>query len=132
MNEYLITHASLSPTSLSSPVGLVISSSFSYAAPLTYPSPLLAALSVASLGRSSVTYSVALFDAVDAGTGKGRGELVQGGWEGRVVSSAVKVREGGERAACWGSFTHVFVDPKTRKSVGIPKESREALEKLLV
>ena len=103
MNEYLIHHASLSPTSLTSPVGLVINSSFSYAAPLTYPSPLLAAMAVQALGKSSVTYSVALFDALDSRAevekekggerGTGRGEFVRGDWEGRVVSSAVRDRK---------------------------------------
>jgi acyl-CoA thioester hydrolase len=127
VNEYLINHAELTPSSPSAPIGLVVSSTFSYAAPLSYPSPILAALSVQSLGRSSVDYSVALFPALDIrtnGTG-GRGSF----GEGRKVG--MELERVGEKPATWGVFRHVFVDPETGKSVEIPEGARIALNRLM-
>lgn len=124
VNEYLIHHCSLSPTSLTSPVGLVVSSSFSYCSPLSYPSPVIAALAVEKLGKSSVTYSVALF-AAKGGGGSFKGKA------GGTVKAELEVDGKGE-AAAFGSFVHVFVDPVGRGSVGIPEEARAALERILV
>ena len=46
INEYLCRVGGLIPRSTDSPIGLVVSSNFSYAAALEFPAPLLAGLSV--------------------------------------------------------------------------------------
>jgi acyl-CoA thioesterase FadM len=46
INEYLITRCKMNPSSQNAPIGLVISSNFSYNAALEFPAPLLAGLSV--------------------------------------------------------------------------------------
>jgi len=37
-----------------------------------------------------------------------------------------------EEASAWGEFVHVFVDPESRRPVGIPEGIRKGLERLLV
>lgn len=46
INEYLVRQCKMNPSSTEAPIGLVVGSSFSYAAALEFPSPLLAALAV--------------------------------------------------------------------------------------
>lgn len=45
------------------PIGLAISSQTTFASSLAYPEPLIAALGIQAIGRSSVTWDVALFAA---------------------------------------------------------------------
>jgi acyl-CoA thioester hydrolase len=81
-------------------IGIVAESRCAYFQPLSYPEPLRAGVRVDKLGRSSVTYGVAIF------------------------------RENEEQAAAQGHFVHVFVERKTNKPVPVPDRLRAALERI--
>ena len=82
-------------------IGLVVETGCHYFAPLQYPDPVLGALRVAHLGRSSVRYEIGLF------------------------------AEGSQTAAAQGHFVHVYVDRASRKPVSLPEPLRHALQPLL-
>lgn len=73
-----------------------------YRRSLSFPEVVDAGLRVARLGRSSVRYEIGLF------------------------------RQGRDDAAAVGYFVDVFVDRATGKSVPIPREIRNVLERLVV
>ena len=81
-------------------IGLVVDTQCSYFAPLAFPEPVEAGIATSRLGRSSVTYNVAIF------------------------------AEGAAEAAAAGRFTHVYVDRDTRRPVPLPPRLREAVERL--
>lgn len=81
-------------------IGLVAHSSCDYHAELAYPDKIVAGLRIESLGKSSVTYRVALF------------------------------AESQEVAAAEGLFVHVYVDRAARKPTPIAVELREAMTRL--
>ncbi len=81
-------------------VGLVVSSSCDYFAPLSFPGRIEAGLAVEKIGKSSVRYRVGLFDGASDG------------------------------AAADAQFTHVYVYRKTRKPVALPEKFRTALERI--
>ncbi|KAI1790021.1 thioesterase [Ganoderma leucocontextum] len=99
VNTYLIQHAHLSPTT-SSLIGLVVSSFSHFFSPLSFPALLDLGLRVSTLGSSSVTYEVAVF------------------------------QEQSDTPSVVGGYTHVFVDRHSRKSSPIAPETRSALERL--
>jgi acyl-CoA thioester hydrolase len=82
-------------------VGFVVASSCQYRSPISFPGTIQSALRVDKLGNSSVQYGVAIF------------------------------REGEIRPAAHGTFTHVFVDRGTHKSVPIPVDMKLALQGLV-
>ena len=100
VNRYLISEGGLdihdAPV-----VGFVVNSQCHYLAPVAYPDAIEVALKVNRLGRSSVTYGVAIF------------------------------KEGQDTACAWGDFVHVFVDRASQKSTEIPAGIRAALEALI-
>ena len=75
-------------------IGFVVASSCQYTSPIAYPEPIDAGFRVNKLGNSSVEYGIAIFQ------------------QGQSTASAV------------GTFTHVFVDRATDKSVAIPAPLR--------
>ncbi|GHA01899.1 hypothetical protein GCM10008090_08890 [Arenicella chitinivorans] len=79
-------------------VGFVVNSTCHYHSPVAYPEPLEGGFKVNKLGNSSVEYGLAIF------------------------------QQNADMASASGSFTHVFVDRHTGKSVSIPKSIRQALE----
>ena len=82
-------------------IGFVVETACQYFAPLSYPEPVLAALRVAHVGRSSVRYEVALFSAHS------------------------------ENAAAQGHFIHVYVDRASHRPVReLPARLLTALEPL--
>lgn len=83
-------------------IGLVVETTCRYFAPLAFPEPVEGGLRVDRLGRSSVTYGVAIF------------------------------RAGAERAAAAGHFVHVYVDRATRRPVALPERLRAELERLVL
>ncbi len=83
-------------------IGLVVETGCSYFAPVSFPDDITAALRVAKLGNSSVTYEIALFKN-DSAT-----------------------------AAAQGHFVHVYVDEKTRRPVKISDKMREKLTEIVV
>src|SRR5947208_871365 len=62
VNAYLIAHCGLRPTS-SSTIGLCVRSESSYFKPVEFPAKLDLGLSVAKLGKTSVTYEIGVFEA---------------------------------------------------------------------
>ena len=83
-------------------VGLVAESGCRYFAALAFPDAVEAGLRVAKIGRSSVRYEIAIFQA------------------------------GAPQAAAQGYFVHVYVDRQTRRPVALPAEVRRFLETLMV
>ena len=83
-------------------VGLVAETGCRYFAALAFPDAVEAGLRVASIGRSSVRYEIAIFKA------------------------------GATEAAAQGHFVHVYVDRQKRRPVALPAEVREFLETLMV
>jgi acyl-CoA thioester hydrolase len=79
-------------------IGLVVETGCNYFAALAYPETVEAAVRVARIGNSSVTYEIGLF------------------------------REGESEPAAQGHFVHVYVDRETRRPVGLPAPMRAALE----
>ncbi|MDA7852829.1 acyl-CoA thioesterase [Porticoccaceae bacterium] len=82
-------------------IGFVVASSCQYKSPIAYPDKIDAGFRVNKLGNSSVEYGIAIF------------------------------KQGAETASAVGTFTHVFVDRASDKSVAIPAQIRNALEKIV-
>ena len=80
------------------PIGLVVETRCTYAAPLEFPEPIEVGLAVAELGRSSIRYRIGVF------------------------------RKGSDSAAAEGEFVHVVVDRSTRRPTEIPADWRQKLE----
>jgi len=80
------------------PIGLVVETSCSYAAPLAFPQDVEVGLVVVGLGRSSIRYRLGIFAV------------------------------GEDQAAAQGEFVHVVVDRTSRRPVEIPPEWRSRLE----
>lgn len=107
---------------------------------------MIAALAVSSLGKSSVTWRVALFEGEYAelatgGKDASAGELAGFGLEsvlgGQGVGRPVRVKRDAKtgeqaRAAAYGEMVHVFVDPESRRPLpeGMGDDLRQALDKL--
>lgn len=78
-------------------VGLVAETGCTYFESVAFPETVEAGIAVERLGNSSVTYRIGIF------------------------------RQGGERAAAQGRFTHVYVERASQKPVAIPAPLRAAL-----
>ena len=101
VNAHLVEKGVLDPAT--SPVtGLVVETSCTYFESISFPETVEAGIAVTALGRSSVTYRVAIFKA------------------------------GGELAAAQGRFTHVYVDRASGRPAEIPAETRAVMEPLRV
>ena len=83
-------------------VGFVVNSGCQYHAPITHPEPIEAGVRVDRLGNSSVQYGIAIF------------------------------KQGEDVACAHGHFVHVFVERAANRSVPIPENLRQALERLQV
>ena len=81
-------------------IGLVVETTCRYFAPLEFPQKLEGALRVAHIGNSSVRYELAIF------------------------------KEGKDAPAAEGHFVHVYVNRDDRRPSPLPRQFREALEKL--
>ncbi|WP_017931894.1 acyl-CoA thioesterase [Robiginitomaculum antarcticum] len=81
-------------------IGLVVETSCSYFAPMSFPDDVIAGLRVAKLGTSSVTYDIGLF------------------------------RDGETQASAQGHFTHVYVNEKSRRPSPLSDIFREYLNRL--
>jgi acyl-CoA thioester hydrolase len=99
VNRQLIDAGLLAPAH-SEVIGLVVETTCSYLAPVSFPDRLQVGLRVLHLGRSSVRYETALFRNDEA------------------LASAV------------GSFVHVYVDRISQRPVPLPEPIREALRAL--
>lgn len=83
-------------------IGFVVASNCQYKSPIAYPQLIEAGLRVNRLGNSSVEYGIGIFPKESV------------------------------HASAMGTFTHVFVDRSTDKSVPIPSQIRVALEAILI
>jgi acyl-CoA thioester hydrolase len=83
-------------------IGVVVETSCRFHRPLSFPDLIDAALRVAAIGTSSVSYEIALF------------------------------RRGDDDAAATGRFVHVWVDREMLRPVSVPERIRAALEPLVV
>jgi acyl-CoA thioester hydrolase len=103
VNTYLITHCGLHPPT-STQYGLVVHSHGDFFGSIAFPAVAELGLRVNKLGKSSVTYEVALFE------------------------------KGVEEVRSVGELIHVFVDRETGRpaAAGMIDELRKGLEKLLV
>jgi len=99
INEYLIREGGLD-IHAGEAIGVCAESHCTYHAALAFPGTVRAGLRVASLGRTSVKYELALFD-------------------GEASAPAAE-----------GWFVHVFVDRETRRPVPVPDGLRAALQRL--
>jgi len=100
INRFLIEEGGLDIFTAAT-IGIVPETRCRYRKPLRYPDVLDAALAVARLGRTSVTYDIALF------------------------------RQGEDDAAAEGHFVHVFVNRSDQaRAVPIPDQIRAALARI--
>lgn len=83
-------------------IGFVVASECQYRSAISYPDNVEVGFRVNKLGNSSVQYGMGVF------------------------------KKNAQQAAAFGTFTHVFVDRNTNRSVPIPKIIRNALEKVCV
>ena len=83
-------------------IGLTVSSSCAYFAPVSYPELVTGGLRVDRLGRSSVTYGIGIF------------------------------RDEDDVAAALGQFTHVYVSAEDRRPIALPDRLRAICEALVV
>ncbi len=83
------------------PIGLVVETGCRYARPLAFPQPVEIGLAITRIGGSSITFALGVFDG------------------------------GADAAAAEGHFTHVYVDPETRRPTSIPARWRAILERLI-
>jgi acyl-CoA thioester hydrolase len=77
-------------------------------------------ISKCRLGKSSVTYGVALFASAK--------KLQTADISSNTFRTELEMM--GDTAAAFGEMTHVFVDPHTRRPVPIPETMRAELSKL--
>ena len=103
VNTYLIDNCGLHPPT-SSQYGLVVHSHSDYFGPIAFPAIAELALRVNKLGKSSVTYEIALFE------------------------------RGVEEVKAVGEFVHVFIDRATKRPAanGMNTLIKEGLQKILV
>ena len=99
VNAWLV-EAGLLDIERGDPIGLVVETSCSYFAPLSFPGNVDVGIAVERLGSSSVTYRIGVF-----GSGA-TGPLAQ------------------------GNFTHVYVSRDSRRPAPLPGPWREKLESL--
>jgi acyl-CoA thioester hydrolase len=83
-------------------IGLVVASSCEFFSPLSFPQEVDCGLRIGKIGNTSLLYQVGIFGA------------------GIANPSAL------------GQFTHVFVDPQTRRPVPLAPKVREAMQSLIV
>ena len=101
VNAHLVEAGLLDPVR-STVTGLVVETGCTYFEPVSFPELLDGALAVTALGRSSVTYRVAIF------------------------------RQGADLAAAQGRYTHVYVDRATGRPAPIPDGTRALFETVRV
>lgn len=99
VNEHLVRAGGLDFRSAPA-LGVVVETACRFHKPLSFPEAIDAGLRVAHIGRSSVSYQIAIF------------------------------RQGDDDAAATGRFVHVWVDRRGRRPVPVPDAIRAALEPL--
>ena len=101
VNEHLIRAGGLSIRD-GEAIGMVVETACRFHKSLSFPEIVDAGFRVATVGRASVVYEIALFRQTD------------------------------DDAAATGRFVHVWVDRADRRPIDVPPRIREALERLCV
>jgi acyl-CoA thioester hydrolase len=101
VNEHLVNEGGLDIRE-GEVVGFVVETSCRYFRPITFPETIEAGMRITRLGRSSVTYEIALF------------------------------RRGEPSPAAAGRFVHVWVDRRTVTPAEIPAQIRAILQPLAI
>jgi acyl-CoA thioester hydrolase len=101
VNRYLIEQQ-LIDSNENGLIGLVVGTQCQYFAPISFPDEITVGVSVASIGRTSVRYNVAVF------------------------------RQDSLQAAAQGHFIHAYVDCKARRPAVLPDDFRRKLESIAV
>ncbi|MFD1811854.1 acyl-CoA thioesterase [Rhodococcus gannanensis] len=102
VNAFLIAESGVDIRELPA-IGVVAETSCTYRSELSFPDDLRVGLAVDRLGRSSITYSLAIF---------------------RVAGQDLE-------PAATGRFVHVYVDAETRRPVAVPEQVRAAVTRLV-
>jgi acyl-CoA thioester hydrolase len=110
INGWINTNVEVDPVTMPSQ-GIVAESGCRYFAELHFPQRLVVGLAITRLGRTSVTYRLGVFRAVDE----------MGGGE----AGGLPACEGG--IAALGHWVHVYVDCASRKPAPIPDAIRSLL-----
>ncbi len=100
-----------------STIAFVVESSCAYFRPVACPAALEVGIRVAHLGRSSVRYELAIFEA-SRNTGAAAGS---------TASDTAS-----DTACAAGVFVHVYVDRETSRPVAIPAATRQLFETLVI
>jgi acyl-CoA thioester hydrolase len=101
VNRYLIDQGALD-INRSDVIGLVVETQCKYYRSIAFPEDVIAGVSVAKIGNSSVRYEVGLF------------------------------KEGDDNVVAQGHFVHVYVDRSSQRPVSLPTVLRAVLEKISV
>lgn len=101
VNKYLIENGLLE-IGKSEVVGLVVETSCSYFAPISFPDNIIAGLRISKLGNSSVRYEIGLF------------------------------RNDETLASAQGHFVHVYVDEASRRPVILSTKMRDTLSHITI
>jgi acyl-CoA thioester hydrolase len=103
INGWINTNVAIDPVTIAAQ-GIVAESGCRYFSELHFPERLVVGLAITRLGRSSVTYRLGIFRAVE--------ELAA---------------EEEQKIAALGHWVHVYIDRTSRRSVPIPDAIRELL-----
>lgn len=96
--------------------------------PATYPDVYLIGMKLPKIGRTSLTYQLAMFPMVDASSSIDA-NMTHGYFHNELSQSLSDQFK--DSASCVGSSVHVFVDPSQgNKPTPIPDEWRTTLERL--
>ena len=101
INRWMIEQGILDLRDPAALLGLCVESGCRYLAEVEYPDVLALGLRIGKLGRSSVTWEVAI------------------------------LRDRDDKPIAEGRFVHVFVDPVTRRPQALPSSMREVLQQLV-
>lgn len=129
-NEFWLKRAGVDPASTTEPIVYAVGTQFSFFSSLAFPHPLLAALSCAKVGRSSVTLDVGIFAAEIVATDNAyasAGVISSGSTAGQSIWRT-ELKLASQEAAATGQSTHVFVDPSSKRPVPVPERIRQLLE----
>ncbi|XP_071825445.1 uncharacterized protein [Apostichopus japonicus] len=130
INHYLIKCCGLeTDIKLSDFVGYMVDTGCSFRKPLSFPERVLAGLKVSQLGRSSVTYQVAIFGEQNAENSKSE-TLSDVGVIGELNFQATNLKNFNPTASAVGHCVHVFVNPETNASCALPDAMRKGLENI--
>ena len=100
INGWIMNETSIDPLTAEA-LGVVVESGCQYFSQLSFPQTLLVGLRISQLGRSSVTYDLAIFPEKAADT---------------------------DPIAARGRWVHVYVDRSSRRPVPIPAHLRQLFE----